>query len=164
MLIGRAFEEYGLIFGLERDSLENEVILDVASGVFRFLMSIRELPSRLFGKGERFFWEDGLDTAHTLENSIFAVLGKEENKEAVFGLVGRFWDVINTDPTKVAGVEEFKAFNRPEYGKAAMSFYLEPNGGRTRLTTEARAHFQDKKIPEEVQGLLVFHRSFQRAD
>ena len=35
-LIGRTFEEYNRIFGLGRDGLENEVILDAASGVSSF--------------------------------------------------------------------------------------------------------------------------------
>lgn len=115
------------------------------SSVLRILFGLRELPSKLFGKGEKFMPEEFCGLDDFTEKSAFVLLGKTKNEELVFGLIGRFWDVVNTDLTKISDPEEFKAFDKPEYGKAVMNLYLEPNGDGTRLSTETRVYFQDEK-------------------
>jgi hypothetical protein len=74
----------------------------------------------------------------------------------VFGLIGRFWDVINTDPRDISDLDEFNAFNKPEYGKAVMDFYLEPNGDGTRLSTETRVYFLDNKYLKRFKVYWFF--------
>lgn len=115
------------------------------SMVFKVLMRLRELPAKLIGKGVEFFPKEAGKLNEIVEKTAFTLLGKRDNEEMVFGLIGRFWDVINTDPRKAKGLEDFKAFQHPEYGKAVMNFYLEPSGNGTKLSTETRIFFSNER-------------------
>jgi hypothetical protein len=61
----------------------------------------------------------------------------------VYGVAGRFWTptggIRRLDP---AG---FEAFAEPGYAKAAFDFALQPEGDRTRLTTETRVLCTDER-------------------
>ncbi len=126
-----------------RTILDSTFITD--SLVFRVLFGLRELPSKLFGKGEETLPKGPMKLTDLLERSKFVLLGEEENEEMVFGLIGRFWNILNTDERDISDLAEFNAFDQPGYGKAVINFYLEPSGDRTKLRTETRVHFSDEK-------------------
>jgi hypothetical protein len=153
MLLDDILPEYQInaVYSIEIQAPREEVYKTILhlpfmdSLIFKVLMRLRELPSKLFGKGVGFFPKEIGRLDDVAEKSKFALLGKKENEELVFGLIGRFWDVINTDPRDISGLAEFNAFNKPEYGKVVMNFYLEPLEDRTKLYTETRVYFSDDK-------------------
>lgn len=75
-------------------------------------------------------------TLKSLQNSRFERLGEVENKEMLLGLAGRFW--TPTGGLKKVDADTFKAFDEPGHAKAVWNFSIEPEGKRTRLTTETR--------------------------
>jgi hypothetical protein len=102
----------------------------------RLLFALRSLPARLIGGG-------GLPRA-TDEPVLaqmygfgFVPLGDEVERELVAGVIGRSWKPTG-EIVRVAGADEFAAFDRPGFIKAAMNFLLEPVGPRTELVTETR--------------------------
>lgn len=110
--------------------------LDFArSPLVRALFVLRSLPG-LFTGG----WKQQPALGVTLGGLLrsgFVLLAERENEEMVLGLVGRFW-------TSRGGIErvtpdEFRAWARPGYARAAWNFSLAPEGdGATRLSTETR--------------------------
>ncbi len=154
MLLDNILPEYQIraVYSVEIQATREEVYRAILhspfmdSLIFRVLMRLRELPSKLSGKGEEFFSKEIGPLDDFAEKSKFVILGKKENEDLVFGLIGRFWDVINTDPRDISDLDEFNAFNKPGYGKAVMNFYLEPSSENiTKLSTETRVYFSDDK-------------------
>ncbi len=153
MLLDNILPEYQIraVYSVEIQTTREEVYRAILhspfadSFIFKILMRLRELPSKLSGKDEEFFSKEIGKLDSFAEKSKFVILGKKEDEELVFGLIGRFWDVINTDPRDIADLDEFNAFNKPDYGKAVMNFYLEPSGDITKLYTETRVYFSDDK-------------------
>lgn len=75
----------------------------------------------------------------SLHESGFVLLGQQQDREIVLGLVGRFWkpsgDIQRIDAA------EFQSFSNPRYAKAAWNFYLEKTAnGATRLRTQTRIY------------------------
>jgi len=66
----------------------------------------------------------------------FTVLGEEEGREIVIGVVGRFWkrspEIIPVSPA------DFRAFDEKGYAKAAFNFSLEQTVSGTVVATETR--------------------------
>lgn len=153
MLLNNILPEYQInaAYETEIDASREEVYRTILyspfmdSLVFKVLIRLRELPSKLFGRGGKFIPKEIGKLDDFVEKSKFVILGKVENEEIVFGLIGRFWNTINTDPIDISDLDEFNAFNKPEYGKAVMNFYLEPSMDRTKLYTETRVYFSDDK-------------------
>jgi hypothetical protein len=68
----------------------------------------------------------------------------QDDRELVVGSVGRFWQLRGSEPSGIRTAEEFTAFGRPGWAKAAMDFVIVPAGvGRTRITTETRVAATD---------------------
>ncbi len=105
---------------------------------FRTLTWIRSLPARLKGKGRA----RGDKTKPLLElatNSGFVLLAEEANRELVCGTISRFWKLPGDVHPRIASPQEFLAFNRPDYAKTTVNFYVEDRGeGWFKVTTETR--------------------------
>jgi hypothetical protein len=107
----------------------------------RLLFRIRSLPA-ILTKGR------GLPTARSeplfgqLMDSGFVSLREEPGREMVAGVVGQPWKLGGSLLT-IKDACEFVAFERPAYMKAALNFFVEPEGGRTELSTETRVLITD---------------------
>jgi hypothetical protein len=99
------------------------------------LMRLRELPWRLRGRGQRLPLK-----ANSLEKLLevgFILLGRQEPKELVLGLVGQPWrlspELLRLRP------EQFRDFAQPDQVKVAMNLLVTPRaGGGCQLSTETR--------------------------
>lgn len=94
------------------------------------LFAIRAVPHLLTGKARP---RRSL-TLDTFLKAGFMILAEEPGRELVVGAVGRFWrldsGIERIDP------EEFEAFDRPRFAKAALGFTLDEQGPtRTALAT-----------------------------
>jgi len=94
------------------------------SAIVRFLFRLRRLPECEM-------------TIEGLQQIGFRLLARREDREIVFGLIGKFW-------TSYAGIlpfqpEEFVSFDGKGYAKAAGNLLVVPiTSHRTRLITETR--------------------------
>jgi uncharacterized protein YndB with AHSA1/START domain len=66
----------------------------------------------------------------------FTPLVVEPGRELVLGLIGQWWRLGGSQDVPVESLAQFEAFDRPGFAKGTFAFYLEDEGGRTRLTTE----------------------------
>lgn len=102
----------------------------------RLLFAIRSLPARVRGKR-------GLPAKKTeplyeqMLASGFVLLAEEPDREVVVGKVGQMFKPGGEAPT-ICDAQEFAAFEKPGYAKAAMNFSVLEVNGRTELTTETR--------------------------
>jgi hypothetical protein len=109
------------------------------SPIIRLLFRLRELPA-FFKSNAR---SKGLGlTMDELLKSGFILLA-DSRREIVLGLVGRFWTWSGC--IQHLDAEEFKAFDRKGFAKAAWNFYIsEQGGGVSILSTETRVLCLDK--------------------
>jgi hypothetical protein len=121
--------------------------------LFRFLFTIRSLPTILAGRPDRRFARPGplLDKAL---GSGFVLLGEEPHRELVVGTIGQFWRPRGGSFPPIADAGEFLAFDRPGHAKAALNFHSDgPRGnGALRLTTETRVHVPDPMARRAFAG------------
>lgn len=113
--------------------------------MFRFLMSIRLIPARITGKlkKNRLQHMESWEKFNGLSGRL--MLANEENREVVFGLTGRFWDMINTDPEFARDTDKFINFKEKSYGKVGMNFLIDEPGEGVILSTETRVFFHEEK-------------------
>lgn len=110
--------------------------------LFRELFWIRSLPGRLSGlAGPDFAPRRGL-LEQMLSNG-FVLLGVEQEREVVVGVIGQFWKLRGGAVAPIASPQEFLGFDRPDYARAAMNFSVEAVGGVLRLRTETRIAVPD---------------------
>lgn len=114
------------------------------------LFAIRAVPHLLTGKAR----PSRSVTLDTFLEGGFMILAEEPGRELVVGAVGRFWrldsGIERIDP------EEFVAFDRPGFAKAALSFTLDEQGPtRTALATETRVLCTD---PAARRRFLLYWR------
>jgi hypothetical protein len=103
------------------------------------LLWIRSLPSILKGEsGDRSRLSKPL--LQPGQDSSWLVLAEEGNRELVIGFVGRFWEADGGPHVRVGTPEEFRAFDRPGYAKAALNFHIGDTveGNGCRVSTETR--------------------------
>jgi len=93
------------------------------SWIVRLLLTLRGMSA------------DGL-SLRNLGYSKFRILGEQPAKELLIGLAGRFWTPWGD--LQDVNAENFKAFDKIGYAKAVWNFSLDPDGDKTRLTTETR--------------------------
>ncbi|MFQ5951392.1 MAG: hypothetical protein ACE5KH_04845, partial [Candidatus Geothermarchaeales archaeon] len=109
---------------------------------FRLLFGFGSLRARAAGKGVLGF----AGSQSLLERFLsagFALLSEESGRELVLGTIGRFWSWISEPPqiATVANAQEFLAFDRPDYAKAALNFYVDRShgDGGARVSSETRS-------------------------
>jgi hypothetical protein len=106
----------------------------------RALFLLRSLPAGLAGRakgGQRL----GLSMDDLLRGG-FVLLEERPGEEILLGLVGRFWTLDGG--IQRLSADEFHAFERPGYAKAAWNFHLSSGpAGATRLSTETRVRCTD---------------------
>lgn len=73
----------------------------------------------------------------------FTPLGRDGDRAMVGGLIGQFWR-NDFGLVRIAGPEEFIAFDAPRTPKLVLGFMAEPEGELTRLVTETRVHCPDR--------------------
>lgn len=135
-------ERHRTLIGAPREPVYEAVRrLDMAgSPVIRGLFALRSLPAFLsrspVRKNERLSL-----TLDGLIDSGFVLLGERCGEELLLGLVGRFWTpsggLVRVD------ADEFRAFKRPGYARAAWNFSLSEEDGNTLLATETRVQCTD---------------------
>lgn len=111
------------------------------SPVIRSLFVLRSLPAFLSRRSGQKRERLGL-TLDGLLNSGFVLLEEKPGEELLLGLIGRFWTpsggLVRVD------ADEFRAFRRPGYTRAAWNFSLfEEEDGNTLLVTETRVQCTD---------------------
>ena len=77
-----------------------------------------------------------------LRDGGFTLL-RETEREVVYGIVGRFWELRTSAPQEIADVSAYAAFDRPGFAKAAWNFRASRVGESTRLSTETRIEATD---------------------
>lgn len=103
----------------------------------RLMFGIRSLPSRLLGRPGLGGDADRPILEVSLEGGFLFL--ERSSREAVLGVVGRFWRLATRDVVRFTRPEEFAAFSGEGYAKAVVNFAAAPEGpGRTRLRTETR--------------------------
>ncbi len=121
--------------------------------LFRFLFTIRSLPTIMLGRPDRRFAKPGplLDKAL---GPGFVLLGEEPNRELVVGTIGQFWRPWSGAFPRIADAPEFLAFDRPGHAKAALNFRLDnPRAdGSLTVTTETRIHVPDPAAQRAFAG------------
>jgi len=122
--------------------------LDVrGSPLIRTLFFLRCIPGALANPRQawaaRRAGNPGLGlTLDGLLRSGFVLLGERPEREMVLGLVGQFWRPVGGIVRVPA--EEWTAWERPGYAKAAWNFTLAPGPeGAVRLATETRVRCTD---------------------
>lgn len=105
--------------------------------IFRLLMALRSLPSRLGGdRSFRLAMDEPLLDQFLAAG--FAVLALDPEEELVVGTIARFWEVRGARAAAFRGPEGFARFDTPGFAKAALDLVLEERGSGTLLRTETR--------------------------
>jgi hypothetical protein len=87
-------------------------------------------------------------------------LGRHEGREAVGGMVAKFWRLRpEYGPDETADPAGFAAFSEPGWAKAAMSFQLSPAGDGTLLAAETRVRATDPASRRAFAGYWLFIRA-----
>lgn len=107
------------------------------------LMALRGLPAALLRPGGRWTTLSRAADTRLLDHFTRAgfVLLDGRTDEVVLGVVGRFW-TLDGGLRRIAPAE-FVAFDQPGFAKAAVSFHVRSDAGRTVLTTETRVQATD---------------------
>ncbi len=96
---------------------------------------LRGLPARITGRAEPEIPRLVLGEGNPLPGWL--VLGTDPPREVAFGAVGKFWQP--RIEWRDVGLEDFRDFSEPGYGKIACSFVITPYGSsRSLLTYECR--------------------------
>ena len=73
----------------------------------------------------------------------FIVLAEAPGEELVLGVAGRPWAVRADSLDRLDGPADFLSYARPNAIRAAMNFFMQREGGCTRLVTETRVAATD---------------------
>lgn len=110
--------------------------------LMRQLLWLRDLPAQLTGRGGT----DIADPRPMLEqfaDSGFVVLAENPPVELVFGAIEQSWRLTGATPSGVRTVEDFLAFDRPDFNRIVANLRIKENGAAVVLTTETRVHVPD---------------------
>ncbi|MDN8616984.1 hypothetical protein [Variovorax ginsengisoli] len=133
-------ERHALITRATPKALLNAVLLPgvAEDPLARFFIRLREAPDQLLGA------RSGLAGRPAFGIEDFMILGRDADRELVFGLVGRFWQRDYGLVTLAHPRQQFAGFSEPGLAKLVLNFSTEAlPGGRTRLMTETRVHCVD---------------------
>jgi hypothetical protein len=120
-------EKHSAMTGADAHSLYRSVVaLDLSrSAVVRLLYFLRRMPRTSL-------------TLAGMTSVGFKVLGSEEDRELVIGVIGRFWKpvplLLDVPPAS------FSSFDEKGYAKAALNYLIEETGSGCRLSTETRIY------------------------
>jgi hypothetical protein len=117
-----------------------DVIMDydfTADGFTAALMALRRLPGRVLGK---ILPHVAMPEAFTMRT--FTSLARDGDREMAAGLVGRFWR-LDGGLVPIHDADAFLRYAEPGVPKLVMNFSAEPDGQRTRLSTETRVYCPD---------------------
>ena len=91
----------------------------------------------------------------------FTVL-EESERGLVVGLAGRIW-TLKRDYPRLAGADEFVAWERPGTVRVAFGHWVEPLGdGRSALVSEGRVQAVDRRSALRVRALWAAVGHFER--
>lgn len=98
-------------------------------------------------------------TLRDMTKSGFVILGEKPSSEILLGLVGKFWTLTGNLQNVTA--EEFSAFDKEGYAKAAWNFTLSEAGEtETRLRTETRVRCLGAASRESFRFYWMFIKPF----
>jgi hypothetical protein len=115
----------------------------------RLLMGIRSVPAWLSGRRGEF----GASYRPILDLFIaggFRMLCDDPPHVLVAGAAMQPWRLVQGEMAEVRDLAGFRAFDRPGFVRAAVSFELEPGDSGTRLSTETRVQ------PTDVSAARAF--------
>ncbi len=118
----------------------------------RALLAIRALPARIRGKAKREIdW--GRPVMKQVLCSGFVLLAEEPGREIVLGTIGQFWKLSGGAPSGIKDAQDFMAFSRPGFAKAAINFQIEAGSdGSARVSTETRIRALDPLSRRKFAG------------
>ncbi len=111
--------------------------------LFRFLMAIRALPTRIL-TGMSFRMEQRRSVLDQFLGAGFLLLAEDADRELVVGRIAQFWKLTGGSSAVVSRSGEFVDFEKPGFAKAALNFWLATEGARTRVRTETRIRATDE--------------------
>ena len=98
-------------------------------------------------------------TLRDMTKEGFAILDEKPNEEILLGLAGKFWSA--TGCLQEINAENFRAFDKKGFAKAAWNFVLTETGGNEiRLTTETRVQCLDKESQANFRFYWRFIKPF----
>ena len=97
-----------------------------------------------------------------LRRSGFTVLAERPGEETVAGTFGRFWTLREQANMQAPlDLEDFQAFSRPGWAKAAMTMRVEPrDDGSSTLVTETRVLCMDERARRLFAPYWAFIKLF----
>jgi hypothetical protein len=97
-----------------------------------------------------------------LKRSGFTVLAERPGEEMVAGTFGRFWTLREQANMQAPlDLEDFHAFERPGWAKAAMTLRIEPrDDGSSTLVTETRVLCMDERARRRFAPYWALIRAF----
>jgi hypothetical protein len=115
------------------------------SALVKLLYSLRRLPRTSL-------------TLAGMKEIGFNILGTDEDREVVIGIIGRFWkprpEIIAVSP------EDFRSFNEKGYAKAALNFSVEAKANGSALSTETRVFCTSPRAPVAFSAYWALIRPF----
>jgi hypothetical protein len=108
-----------------------------ADGFTAALMALRRLPARVLGK-----MLPHVAMPENFTMRTFTPLARDGDREMAAGLVGRFWR-LDGGLVPIADADAFLHYAEVGVPKLVMNFSAEPDGSRTRLSTETRVYCPD---------------------
>ncbi len=108
------------------------------------MLYLRQLPAMLMGKGPKGGLRQG-PFLNQLYAGGFIPLSEESDREVVFGLIGQFWKIDGGLTPDVSSLDEFLAFDDPEFGKVVANLAVVAESGVSRCCTETRIQVRDPK-------------------
>ena len=137
-------ERHHLLVNTQAKALLDAAIVHDTTGDpwVQAFIKLRELPGRLLGVSG---YGSKLNNRAIFGLNDFTFLGRDSDREIVFGLAGKFWQfgygLVNIDTP-----EKFESFNATGVPKLVLNFTVESlDNGRTRLVTETRVFCNDRK-------------------
>lgn len=88
------------------------------------------------------------------------VVEDRPGRELAVGLVGQFWRLRGGEGARPATAEAFARFDRADWGKAVVSFEIDPRNGWSRLATETRVRVPDPAARRRFRRYWLVVRPF----
>ena len=111
-------------------------------------------------RGIRHDREDG-SFVEQLRRRLGAVVVEDRpGHELALGLVGQFWRLRGGDGPRPRVPGDFAGFDRPDWGKALVTFEIEPDGPGSRLATETRVRVPDPAARRRFRRYWLVVRPF----